>query len=353
MSENNGHLPIIGRAWHPSTREPGPLLPATRLALANWVRPDGLARRELVLGAAEGEPWEVMTIDSESAEQAWRVIHLLDGKRTLADIAKETRLDLALVSSVAQDLYHRAVLVQTSGLEVDALTYYEHLRSLAGIAQQRWGPSSMLRRFWTGPVSRRLAVGYLLENYHFAAAASSHQSAAVASQPTERLKTILSEHLSFEYWHHAWLKRGLLAAGLTEADLEQASPLISMQALINHLRWLGMADPLSYSACIGVGEGDPTALATVGKFWERFTEHGVLPVEAFGPFRDHDIGDCSDDHDQFGREPFADAGPLTAADQARIRRRLITFCRLTMAYHRELLDFYGPEQGPTVFSVED
>jgi hypothetical protein len=350
---DNGHLPIIGRAWQPSTRAPAPLPADIRLAPADWVRKESFARRELIVGPPQGEPWEVLSIESESAPLAWQVLERLDGQRTLADVALETGVDIDVVASIARDFYQLGVWVQRSELDVPALTFYEHLRSVSAYALQRWGASPLLQRVWTGPVPRRLALGYLLENYHFAAAASSHQGAAVASLPTLRLKTMFSEHLSFEYWHSEWLKRGLLAAGLTEGDLQRASPLVSMQALINHLRWLAVSDILSYSACIGVGEGGSLSLEAVQKFWERFATHGVLPEEVFAPFREHDLGDCSDDHDQFGREPFAEAGPVTAADQRRIRQRLLTFSRLTWCYHRECLDYYGAEEGAPYFSVDD
>lgn len=350
---DNGPLPIIGRAWRPNAVPHPPLSPDMRMSFGDWVRREGFERQELVLGPASGEPWEVIRIEGESAGPAWRVIGLLDGQRTNEDIAREARLDRELVCSVVQDLYLRAILVQASAQPVAAVTFYDHLHSLSGHAMRRWTPSPLMNHLWNGPVSRRLALGFLLENYHFAAAASSHQSAAVASLPTERLKTVFSEHLSIEYWHHVWLRRGLMAAGLTAADIERAMPVVSMQALINHLRWLAVSDSLSYSACIGVGEGDSLGVGTVQRFWARFGEHGVLPEEAYGPFRDHALGDCGDDHDQFGREPFTESGPLTAAEQARIRRRLLTFCRLTWAYHREVLDWYGPEEGPLYFSVED
>jgi hypothetical protein len=36
------------------------------------------------------------------------------------------------------------------------------------------------------------------------------------------MKLALSEYLADEYWHGSWTRRGLIAAGLSEADLEQA-----------------------------------------------------------------------------------------------------------------------------------
>ncbi|WXH29585.1 hypothetical protein WA016_03544 [Myxococcus stipitatus] len=320
MRDDGGRPLVTGRDGRTCVRTPEPLVPVMKLALASWVRPEGLARRELVLGSTEGESWEV-TLDEASAEAAWRVLHLMDGRRTLMGVATEARLSLARVSWVARELYQRAVLVQTGGLRVDALTYYEHLRSLAGIARRRWGTSPLSPRCsWTEEVSRRLAVGYLLESHHLAAAVSAHREAVVAAQAAERMKVLLGAGLSRESSRLMGLKRVLLGAGLTEEELERAVPLASMRALIEHLRWLGTEDALSYSACMGVGLRDP------------------------------DEGDGGDLREWM--EPFADSGPLSASEQARIRQRLITCCRLTMAHHRELTGFYGPEEGPRVFSGE-
>ncbi|AGC41397.1 hypothetical protein MYSTI_00038 [Myxococcus stipitatus DSM 14675] len=321
MRDDGGRSPVDGRVGRTRSREPEPLLPIMRLALASWVRPEGLARRELVLGSTEGESWEVVPLDVATADATWRVLHLMDGQRTLMGIATEARLSLTRVSWVARELYQRAVLVQTGGLRVDALTYYEHLRSLASIARRRWGTSPMgPRGSWTEETSRRLTLGYLLESHHLVAAVAAHREAVVAAQATERGKALLSEGLSRESARLIGLKRLLLAAGLTEEELEQATPLSSMLALIEHLRWLGTEDALSYAACMGVGMREP------------------------------DEGDDGDLREWM--EPFADSGPLSATEQARIRQRLITCCRLTMAHHRELIGFYGAEGGPRVFTGE-
>ncbi|HEY3821983.1 MAG TPA: iron-containing redox enzyme family protein [Polyangiaceae bacterium] len=346
-----GNLPIIGRAWAPSEKR-NVLLPiAATMAFGPDVRADA-ERQEIVVGPGRGEPWDVMSFRGEGAEEAFRYVMAVDGTRSIADVAREVGGDVDEATAVLQELYERAVLRETGGVELPAVVFYEHLRMESKRAFDKWGPSPMLARFASGPVTRRFALGYLMENYHYAAAASSHQGAAVASMPTLRLKTAFSEHLSIEYWHHAWLKRGLLAAGLTEQDVERAHPLPSTLAQINQLRWLAVSDPLAYSACIGIGEGDPMASSSVARFWDRFAEHGVLPEEAYGPFREHDLGDCEDDHESFGSEAFIERGGMTATEQARVRARVLSFSRLTWGFHHEMVDFYGSAEGPAFFTPE-
>jgi pyrroloquinoline quinone (PQQ) biosynthesis protein C len=352
-----GDLPIIGRAWSPSDAPPPALSDEFRPAFARYVRRPANGRRDLVAAPPGApmttEPWEVITLGGEAADGAWEVVQRIDGVRSLRDIAADAAFDVHEVIAFVQTLYHGALVRNAGGAQVPASAFYEHLRSRTKYAFLEWGVSPLLRQFAVGPVSRRLALGYLVETYHFASAVASHEAAAIASMPSLRLKTAFSEHLSQEYWHYAWLRGGLLAGGLSEAELLCATPLPSTLGPINQLRWLAVTDPLAYSACIGITEARPGLRDSFQRFWTRFAELGVLPEEVYAPFREHDLVDCDDNHESFGSEAFGESGPLTAAEQDRIAERVLTYSYLTSRHHHALLEFYGSGDGPSYFSFED
>lgn len=350
-----GNLPDIGRAWEPTVAAP-PALPASfRPKLVAWVDRAAFTRREIVIGGDGGasEPWDVVTFEGGAIVDAvWGVLAGVDGTRTLAQLADESGHDLDEVTTLVQRLYHHGALEDTTSDELPAQAFYEHLRAVTRFSVLAWGGSPLMGRLVSGPVSRRLALGYLIETYHFAAAASSHQAAAVVAAPTLRLKTALSEHASNEYWHYAWLRRGLLAAGITRAELESAAPLPSTLAEINQLRWLALSDLLAYSACIGVTESLPGSEGLYKRFWERYASHGVVDEAVFAPFREHQLIDCAEGHEAYGVEPFAERGTLSKAERARIRQRVLAYAKMALDSHREIVDWYGPDDGPTLLTSE-
>ncbi|MFT3770472.1 MAG: hypothetical protein QM820_34015 [Minicystis sp.] len=348
-------LPGIGRAWKPTTTAPPPLPVTFQPAFTRWVDKASFRRREIAIGreTATNEPWEVLTFQGDAVDEVWKVVESIDGTCPVSKIADATGQSADEVVGFVQRLYHAGVVDDVSGAELPAQACYEHLRSAYKFTLAGWGRSPLLQRFWTGPVSPRLALGYLIETYHFAGAASSHQGAAVASAPTERLKTAFSEHLSAEYWHYVWLRRGLAAAGLTDDDFERAAPLPATLGMINHLCWLATCDPLAYSACIGVTERSAGSVDVYKRFWDRFGSHGALQEAVYAPFREHELLDCAENHDMFGAEPFVERGSLNQAEVRRIRQRLLAYARLSHELHRQILEWYEAAEGPRYFTLEE
>jgi hypothetical protein len=314
-----------------------------------------VARRELVIGwdATTNEPWEVLSFSGPAADAVWGVVENIDGLRTIAELATASHQDVDEVGTLIQRLYHAGVIDDASGGDVPARACYEHLCAIYKFALASWGRSPLLDVFWVGPVSRRLALGFLIEIYHSAAAASNHQGTAVSTAPSARLKAALSEHLASEYWHFAWLRRGLLAAGLTEADLARAAPLPTTLGMINHLCWLAGSDPLAYSACIGVTERNSSALDVSVRFWDRFSSHAVLEEAVIAPFREHELLDCKENHATFGAEGFSERGPLSRLEMVRVRHRLLAYARLSHEMYRQILEWYGEPTGPAYFTLDD
>jgi len=256
------------------------------------------------------------------------------------------------VRAVALKLYEQAALLHAGDHDLPALAFYEHLRSLVHLADRARGKSRLLEHYAQKTASRRLILGYLIETYHFAAAAASHLALAIATAPSLRLQTVFSEHLSEEYWHHAWLERGLHAAGLRHEDIERSVPCPGTLALIHHLRWLATSDSLSYAVCLGVAESEPSLLAAWAEFWDMLAA-GEVEAEAIAPFREHSLLDCQEGHEAYGAEPFHASGPLTAQEQARIRQRVSLFRDLTWAQHASILSTYESEAGPPLLGADD
>ena len=349
-----GNLPGIGRAWKPTVAAPLPIPITFQPAFTTRVDKSALAHKQIVIGrCGTADPWDVIGFDGPGSDQVWTVLECIDGTRTIGQIARASGQPDDEVRHVVQGLYHAAVVEDCGGGELPAVAFYEHLRSAIKYSVLGWGGSPLMDRLWSGPVSRRLAIGYLVESYHFAVAASSHQAAAIAAVQSERLKTAFSEHLSSEYWHYVWLKRGLVAAGFTDGDFERAVPLPASLGQVNHLRWLATSDPLAYSVCIGITERN-AGLADVYKgFWTRYASHGVLDEAVYAPFREHELLDAEENHEAFGAEVFVERGPLTKSECDRIRQRVLAYAFASLESHRQTLEWYEAVDGPLYFALED
>ncbi len=330
--------PLPATATPPRRPSPFDELPATMRPLAVDAEP-GPRLREVALDAGV------------ALECAARVFAWSDGSRTLAELAGH--FEGGTAARVVGWLYERGLVADQSLGPLPAWLFYGHLRRRVRAWLARRGPSPLVRRLWAGGASRRLALGHLVETFHLVDAAPSHIASALASTASRRLQPVLGEYLASEQEHGAWVRRGLLAAGLAEAELARATPLPGTLAQINHLRWLAASDRLAYAACLGAGESAPGSAPLAGEFWRRVGAGSALPPEAIGPFSEHDIADDASEHAELGAEFFAEMVSLSGEERGRIGGRVLSYCEAMYAAHRDALEAYGEGDGPPYHVVDD
>jgi hypothetical protein len=202
--------------------------------------------------------------------------------------------------------------------------------------------------------TRRLLLGYLFEQFHFVNFAMHHLAPAIVSAPSERLRFMYTEYLDDEYWHGQWLRLGLKAAGLSDQEIAQADPLPATMAMSSMMRWSGAVDPLTFAAIIFATEagGPGSTPEQVRHAWDNLAGRGLLPAEALAPFRQHEIMDATSNHQGFAPEVFADVPPVSLIQQDSVRRGVLMFLRTFGQQHREMVEFYGPAEGPLYYRAE-
>lgn len=343
------------RTWTPVADSVAiePLDPRTRLRLAGHVRltRDGGVVRKIDLGG------RIASLDADDGGRVTALLGQLDGARTLAEAASALGWDLDETVDAAQDLYHLAVLENAGGTAIQASCFFKHVSALGRGVQARIGEGTshtaqFLADLMGGRPTRRLLLGYFVEIYHIVIRAALHISPTINLAPTERLRMMLSQYLGEEYWHGLWLRQGLKAAGLSDEQIEQSDPLPATLAAIDRLVFTANTDILAYSACISTGEaiGDAEMERYRHKF-EMLARTGVLPEEAIGPFRDHELADCAAGHFSYCAEFFAEAPPIMRHHQDTIRRAMLSYLRCLEEQHRQIERFYGEdEDGPPVYS---
>jgi pyrroloquinoline quinone (PQQ) biosynthesis protein C len=345
---------VVERTWEPVSvgKLVDPLDPRTRLRLAGHVRLTHVEGdiRTIDLGG------RIASLDVENGQRVTSLVALLDGARTLDEVSRQLGWDLDETVDAAQDLYRLAVLENVGDTPIEALTFFQHVSALgrgvqARIGEDSQGTGQVLARIMSGRSSRRLVLGYLVEQFHVVVRAALHISPTINLAPNERLRMMLSEYLGEEYWHGLWLRQGLVAAGLTEEQIDRSDPLPATLAAVDRLQVAASTDILAYSACISTGESaGESDLERAQQKYELVARAGLLPEAAIKPFRDHDIADCVAGHFSYCAEFYAEAAPITRQRQDAIRRAMLSYLRCLEEQHLQIERFYGDDAGPPMYT---
>lgn len=347
--------PTHDRTWTPISASAviEPLDPRVRLELAGHVRltrEDG-AVRKIDLGG------RIASLDAEDGQRVAALLGRLDGARTLDEVSRDLGWNLDETIEAAQDLYHLAVLENAGDSPIQALSFFQHVSALGRAVQARIGEDTyhtgqFLAELMAGRLHRRLVLGYFVEQFHVVMRAALHLSPTINLASDQRLRMMLSEFLGEEYWHGLWLRKGLVAAGLSDAQIDGSDPLPGTLAVVDRLAFTAHTDLLAYSACISTGEtGGDADTERARRKYDTLIKSGLVPAEAIAPFRDHELADCAAGHASYCPEFYAAAPPIARPHQDSIRRSMLAYLRCLEEQHREIERFYGErEDGPPVYT---
>jgi hypothetical protein len=342
----------VARTWHSLTDEtPLELLdPRSQLARSPHAQfiEEGRRLQRLDLGG------RTVRLDEAASERIAAFLSQLDGTRTLAEVANLLGWAIDETQETAQELFLVAAICQVGDVPVPALTFSKHLDNYVKALQVRMRDKvpSLLDAVERAP-SRRLLLGGLVEIYHLVSSAASHISPAIARSPNHNLQMMFSEYLSGEYWHGLWLRQGLVAAGISESDLDRSDPLPATLGTINCLRWAASTDLMAYSACLAAGEqeGGAKSIERTERYFDALAKLNLVPEEAIRPFKLHTLEDCGADHHSYASEAFAISPPLTRAQQDHVRRSVLMMQHSVAEQQLQIVRYYAGE-GPSFFSAD-
>jgi hypothetical protein len=331
--------------WEPiANRTPiAPLHPETTMHWAPLIRhrrDDGVIRG-IEMGHA------TLELDEENGERVTLLGDALAEGQPLHLVAEQLERPFEEVSGAACDLFRLGVLEATSTHDIGALAFHDHITATARTLRAR-----LLERLPPPHrSSQRFQMGNLIETYHFVQGASVNISPAIALAPSDRVRLILCEFLGHEYSHGATLRAGLLAAGMTDAQIDRGDPLPATQGLLNQLRWLATTNLLAYAACLTTCESNgPDDDAYDATYYSSLCDR--LDKKIYEPYIMHVTMDRESDHGSVGREIFAESGPLGRIAQDAIRRGVLALEQFSYIQQRQIDTFYGPEEGPVIFTVD-
>lgn len=348
----------ITGTWHSllEQRKSWSLDPAVAPALCRLVtvERDGDTVAALSIGTKR------ISFDGELRERVARLLALMNGRRTIRELAAETDEDLDELIEMIGRLYAVAAVWNHADCRVPSGALVCNLDHLAGAFQLALGTRiRSMRDALEKQRSRRLVVGYMFEYFHTVKDAVSHISPAVAMAPTHRSRMILSELLADEYWHVELLRTGLHKLGFSDEDIARSDPLAGTTAFINFLRGAAMTDLMDYAACNVAGESGGESIGRdrqakiVESFYEFLGSDGIIPPEALKPFAEHELVDIVAGHNSFAGELIYEHDLLTGRQQDSMRRTMLRYLQTCGERERQLVHFYGAPEGPPYFVADE
>lgn len=253
------------------------------------------------------------------------IFRAMDGRRTIGELARCCEVPAERAHALIESWFDHGVVREGGELAIDGRRFHLHVQHVIRRGDFQRTRGELFAELVARP-TRELVMIFLLQAYHWTNAANLHISAAIHHAATERQQMILVEFLGEEYWHGQWLRRGLIAAGMTEREIHEAVPLPAIVAHINLATQAAIHSTLAYAAIVTGTEGSPPEKTTAhGSVFDAIIAAEVVPPLAVSPFRAHAQADQAYGHDSVGAELFAGAGAIGRAEQDRIYQWLFAY----------------------------
>lgn len=237
---------------------------------------------------------------SGDGEMLRSIFERFDGRTSISDVSREISVPESDISHLVDQLYSQNLV----GFPDDERSFSgKEFWSLHNNYCRDWLDRIAAHRIWPalteGRASRAVAIGFVIEKFHYIEGAYEHMALAAANADA-RIGTELTKHFIEEYTHGDIYLGGLSSLFPKQAVVESL-PLPSTRALLNCLNELAQSDSVAYYSAneflqktenIGDGLEDP-----VENFYQAFEKNYDLPPMVCRAMRAHTEQDQELGHD--------------------------------------------------------
>lgn len=300
--------------------------------------------------------WRHIYFDPDQLGPINGVLKRLDQGLTFQEIVRDVGLSAPMVRAVLQTLYELAIIVLVSDDPMPSLAFYHHITHRMRAHRHRMRMANPIVTPETQyELSRRKLLGFLVEAYHFAAAAAGHISLAIASANTRHVQNHFTKYLSEEYWHDRMLAQGLEKAGIDPTALQASVPSFPLMGIIHCLRHLAQTDLQAYGICLSLSEGhtSPGAMEQHrDEIWSLIQSLNLVPDETIEAFVDHDMLDFDGQHDNVPKILFEDNATLSPERQKELLKTATLYLGMVQHAYDYLSRHYADFQGDPYFKCD-
>jgi hypothetical protein len=290
-----------------------------------------------------GESPGVDQNDLESRAAIERSITRMTGDFTLAELtAAEPGLAPPDVANLVESL-DRAGLID----DVEPAHFRrgsEVILEVEDLTEERCAETIYKNPFWQtclnarrpGDLPEKLALGMVIENWHFLFRESYFDAPVLSYVPNTAVRLLLNRFFSEEYGHDDILLRALNFAGLSREDMADAIPLPATMALCNALAFWAHSDPIFFFTTLGLLEGQGMKHDSFIEACER----SGIPDGIVGPLKAHANINLKSSHGNLTRAIFQQIPAIDADTIERIKHQIPLFVDLYDEFYTAVWRYY-------------
>ncbi len=156
---------------------------------------------------------------------------------------------------------------------------------------------------FNGEVSKQVAIGWLLETYHYIKAFPRALDVAVAHADGE-LKELLQEYTEHERGHEIFVENTLIKLGISREEVRHSIPLVTTKLINMQMRELFAINPCSALLVAAVVEAGELEEDELTNLQSDFTRHFNFSDTCLEPLFTHTRID-----EEFGHSQLAENNP--------------------------------------------
>jgi hypothetical protein len=288
----------------------------------------------------DGSTFAVNKTEREAIE---RTLRRLDGSRSIAEIVQaEPSLSWRQVEDLITSL-DQAGLVDDD-VSVTFRPGAEVILEVEELIEQHCAATIYQNPFWKacldarqpGDLPEKLAIGMIIENWHFLYRESYFDAPVLSYIPNTAVRLLLNQFFSEEYGHDDILLKALNFAGLTRDDMLDAIPLPETMGLCNSLAHWAYTDPLFFFVTLGLLEGQEK---NYDSFIEACDRTG-LPDGLVKPLKTHADINIGAAHGSLTRLIFQEIRAIDEVTVERLKRQAYLFVQLYDNFYTGVWQYY-------------
>jgi hypothetical protein len=303
-------------------------------------------------------------IGSVPADDASRMLDLMDGRRSVAEIARESGTSESDVEVLVGEL-------EQVPLVVDGMTVLRQDGHLSG-SELFWRMEALLFRWRykeplfpgeirldeaiaSGQAAPSVAKGYCLESSHVLRSAPDEIALAIAHSPNEDVRNHYMKFYIEERTHGGLLVKALTSWGMTRQEIQNSVPLPTTAGLLQAYKGLVQKDVLYYAACLMRDEASSLDADTPPErdMYTGMERHYGVPDPVVKFLRWHEAFDKKAAHGFFPELVFSS---FPIIDEARARGTvgaLRLIIDLHDSFRRGVLEHYSKHEVGSRWSLLD
>lgn len=238
--------------------------------------------------------FEVLTSD---AREFLKIRGFCTGHNSVDQIAEKSGFSSAKVRDIVDSLAAGDMLRRKARpfRDLDPLEVQGMLLAAAVMWAEQLRETHIAVEVFSGDVSHRVAIGWLLETYHYIKAFPSAIDIAAGAASGE-LRSVVEEYANQERGHEQFVEDTLVRLGLTRDEVRTSTPLVTTRLIDLLMKEMFVTTPQAALLVAAIVEADDFEEDELPSLSRQFTQHYGVDQDALDPLFRHSMIDAELGH---------------------------------------------------------